>query len=190
MTKTQLKEVFHVDNADLVPNYELIELTHHNANLHHVGKRSYDNNIINKYNSDKNSKISDNLNSINNHHVKKDLSKITYGKSSYGNLKESSSPLDDQSPEQSQHFQQDQIQKENLNKTSSSVNLSEHNDINKEHNVSFKAFGEELKLNLKPTKGLFKDGPQSLRMWNVHSNPNGTQGLVYEEINSVSKIIN
>lgn len=61
---------------------------------------------------------------------------------------------------------------------SDNLNYSENND----HNVSFQAFGQMLNLTLKPTKGLFKDGPQSLRMWSVRSDPNATQGLEYEEI--------
>lgn len=69
---------------------------------------------------------------------------------------------------------------------SDNINYSENID---DHNVSFQAFGEVLNLTLKPTKGLFKDGPQSLRMWSVRSDPNATQGLEYEEIVEVSTLI-
>lgn len=57
-----------------------------------------------------------------------------------------------------------------------------------EHNVSFKAFGQSLRLTLKPTEGLFKNGgPHTLRMWTVKPNPNASQGLDYEEVIEVSR---
>ncbi|KAJ6645511.1 A disintegrin and metalloproteinase with thrombospondin motifs 16 [Pseudolycoriella hygida] len=51
-----------------------------------------------------------------------------------------------------------------------------------EHNVSLSAFGNIYNLTLRPTDGLFKDGPQAMRMWSVDTNPNATQGLQYDEI--------
>lgn len=58
----------------------------------------------------------------------------------------------------------------------------------KEHNVSLNVFGEVYNLTLRPTDGLFKNGPQSLEMWNVNTNPNATQGLQYDQIKEVSSI--
>lgn len=52
-----------------------------------------------------------------------------------------------------------------------------------EHNVSLSAFGTVYNLTLRPTQGLFKNGIEALRMWNVRTNTNATQGLEYDEIN-------
>ncbi|XP_044571747.1 A disintegrin and metalloproteinase with thrombospondin motifs 1 isoform X5 [Drosophila ananassae] len=52
----------------------------------------------------------------------------------------------------------------------------------KSHNVSFSAFGQNLNLSLRATKGLFKGAPHELRMWSVGSEPNATHGLDLQEI--------
>lgn len=52
----------------------------------------------------------------------------------------------------------------------------------KSHNVSFSAFGQNLNLSLRATKGLFKGAPHELRMWSVGSEPNATHGLNLQEI--------
>lgn len=56
----------------------------------------------------------------------------------------------------------------------------------KEHNVSLNVFGQVFNLTLRPTKRLFKDGPQSLQMFTVIATPNATNGLSYEPIEEVS----
>jgi len=161
MTPSQLQEVFHVDHKDLVPNYEIVSLNHHLSHNHHsINRRSINSdNLLHKNNkvssvvseSSGNSKVV----SKNNHHVKKDLSKI---------------PFD-------------------INSISYEEKKSFHNyDLKKinEHNVSFSAFGENLNLTLKPTQGLFRDGPNSLKMWHVRSDANASQGVTYERIEDVS----
>ncbi|XP_055382412.1 A disintegrin and metalloproteinase with thrombospondin motifs like isoform X2 [Condylostylus longicornis] len=162
MTIGQLQSVFHVDNIESVPKYELIQLLHQfddgNQNVspsevvgHSVRKRRSITNHME-------------ISGKNVHHVKKDLSKSPY----YSELK--------------------QLIKEQNNKNSISDNSYSEKLRNldlsdlKEHNVSFSAFGEHLNLTLKKTEGLFKDGPNSLRMWTVRSEPNSTQGVEYEEI--------
>lgn len=62
----------------------------------------------------------------------------------------------------------------------------------KEHKVSLAAFGDVLNLTLTPTQGLFREGPESLKMWNVQSDPQSTEGVDYEEVAEVSfaQIIN
>lgn len=168
MSPSQLREVFHVEHKDLVPNYELVKLKHHLTH-HSINKRSInsDNLLSNKNNI--NNKISKNSDSIssnkskivskNNHHVKKDLSKI---------------PFD-------------------VNSISNAENNKKYNDYDlkkvKAHNVSFSAFGEHLNLTLKPAEGLFRDGPNSLKMWHVRSDANASQGVTYEKIEDVSIII-
>lgn len=56
----------------------------------------------------------------------------------------------------------------------------------KEHNVSLNVFGEVFNLTLRPTANLFKNGPQSLKMFTVVTSPNSTHGLDYEEVEEVS----
>lgn len=139
MSPAQLQQTFHVEDVDLVPNYEVVKLVHSN----HRTKRSFDD--------------LKNNNNLVQHHVKKDLSKTSY-------------------------FSDKKFKKS----FSDNINYSENNN---DHSVSFQAFGEVLNLTLKPTQGLFKDGPQSLRMWSVRSDPNATQGLEYEEIVEVCFIV-
>jgi hypothetical protein len=169
MSPSQLKEIFHVDDINLVPNYEIVKLVHH-TNHHSINKRSIDSN--NLFNSNTKNSFSINSDSVsdkksvskNNHHVKKDLSKIPYFDKSEYNEKSLNS---------------------NRNNENIKYNLKNNNNV-KQHNVSFSAFGDVLNLTLTPTEGLFKNGPNSLKMWNVRSDPNATQGLVYEEVEEVS----
>lgn len=149
MSPSQLREVFHVEHKDLVPNYEVVELTHQLTNHHSINKRSI--NSDNLLSKNKVSSVSDNSSdskskvlSKNNHHVKKDLSKIAKKFNDY--------------------------------------------DLKKvdQHKVSFNAFGENVNLTLKPTQGLFRDGPKLLKMWHVRPDANASQGLFYERVEEVS----
>jgi hypothetical protein len=151
MSPSQLREVFHVEHRSLVPNYELVELTHQLTNHHSINKRSI--NSDNLLSKNKVFSLSDNNNSDsrgkskvmskNNHHVKKDLSKV----------------------------------KKFVDYDLKNV---------QQHNVSFDAFGERLNLALKPTQGLFRDGPNLLKMWHVKADANASQGLFYERVEEVS----
>ena len=163
MTPSQLQEVFHVDHKDLVPNYEIVSLNHHLSHNHHsINRRSINSDNL----LDKNNKVSSVVSessgkskvvSKNNHHVKKDLSKIPFDSNSI-------------SYEEKKSFHNYDLKKIN------------------EHNVSFSAFGENLNLTLKPTEGLFRDGPNSLKMWHVRSDANASQGVTYERIKDVSEV--
>lgn len=172
MSESQLRSIFHVDSQDLVPHYELIKLTHHGTS-HHINKRSI--NTIST--SDKKSSSSPSSSS-GVHHVKKDLSKSAY----FSEFKNS--------------IAQQQIISENISINSNSNKRSNDSDTTvlvglgnvSEHNVSLSAFGNFYNLTLRPTDGLFKDGPQAMRMWSVDTNPNATQGLQYDEIVEVRKI--
>ncbi|XP_055701898.1 A disintegrin and metalloproteinase with thrombospondin motifs like isoform X3 [Phlebotomus papatasi] len=150
MSPEQLHTIFHVDSVEKVPNYEVVELTHHTPSTHHLRKRHIDS-----------GNALDGPNQLP-HHVKKDLSKTPFYSVPKTSLGKNSSDS----------------ARNSVNEIPGVVNLS---DV-KEHKVSFEAFGEKVKLQLKPTEGLFKDGPQNLRMWAVKSDPNATQGLNYEEI--------
>lgn len=94
-------------------------------------------------------------------HKKQDLSKSSY----YSPLKNGRTKQQQQAKQQKQHLD---------------VRLLA------EHNVSLNAFGESYNLTLRPTQGLFKDGPHSLRMWTVTSEPNATHGLEYRPVIEVS----
>lgn len=163
MSPSQLREVFHVEHRDLVPNYEVVELTHHMTNHHSIHKRSINSdNLLNK--SNKVSSVSENSDSKskvlskNNHHVKKDLSKIRFA----------SLTVEEERPGKFGNY--------DLKAT-------------KQHNVSFTAFGEHLNLTLKPTEGLFRDGPNLLKMWHVRPDANASQGLFYERIEEEVSVI-
>ena len=182
MSPSQLQEIFHVDDKELVPNYEVVKLIHQSTN-HHIDKRSINsNNLFNNDNSFSvnSNKFSDSVNNStkiknkNNHHVKKDLSEIPFANKSVnnggGNNDDSVGPPRDIPADVNVNFKDYDLK---------SV---------KQHNVSFSAFGELLNLTLKPTEGLFKYGPNSLKMWHVRPDANASQGLFYEKVEEVSVV--
>lgn len=184
MSSDQLQSIFHVDSQDLVPHYEVIRLTHHGTAHHNIAKRSIDN----QQQSTKLNTFADTIKNSKTHHVKKDLSKTAY----YSELKSHN--------QQQQQPQQINSNKESINFSSSSNKVEEQIDVLeqlplhrtidlnkiKEHNVSLSAFGETYNLTLRPTEGLFKNGPQNVQMWSVKTNANSTQGLEYDQIEAVS----
>ncbi|KAL5287706.1 hypothetical protein ACFFRR_008546 [Megaselia abdita] len=97
------------------------------------------------------------------HHIKKDLSKSPY----YSELKLQSQP-----------------QKGNSISDQSYSDKLKNLDLRhiREHNVTISAFGENLNLTLKAADGLFKNGPNSLKVWTVSNEPNSTHGLEYDEV--------
>lgn len=141
-----------MEHRDLVPNYEVVELTHQLTNHHNIHKRSINSDNLlseNKISSvsaggDSRSKVL----SKNNHHVKKDLSKVDVKKSA-----------------KFRDYDLKSVQ---------------------QHSVMFNAFGESVNLTLKPTQGLFRDGPNMLKMWHVRPDANASQGLFYERVEEVS----
>lgn len=181
MSPSQLQEIFHVDDKELVPNYEVVKLVHQSTN-HHIDKRSINsNNLFNNDNSFSvnSNKFSDSVNNStkiknkNNHHVKKDLSKSPFADKSAnngGNNDAIVGPPRDIPADVNVNFKDYDLK---------SV---------KQHNVSFSAFGELLNLTLKPTEGLFKNGPNSLKMWHVRPDANASQGLFYEKVEEVSVV--
>lgn len=162
MSPDELRSIFHVDSADQVPHYEIVQLNHlsltPNTNDHSVKRRSINTNNVNEI-----------------HHVKKDLSKTEY----YKKLKSENRISN------SENFS---VSDKQLDKNYEN-NLKKLSDI-KEHNVTFSAFGEEYNLTLRRPDGhLIKGGPQSLRMWEVTADPNNKQELKYEEITDQQVII-
>jgi hypothetical protein len=161
MSPSELRDVFHVEHKDLVPNYEVVKLTHYLTEHHSINKRSINSdNLLSKnnhnFNSDSSSNSKSKVLSKNNHHVKKDLSKVPFDGDSMSNAEK-------------KKYQEYDLKQVNA------------------HNVSFSAFGEHLNLTLKPAEpGLFRDGPNSLKMWHVRSDANASQGVTYERIEDVS----
>uniref|UniRef100_A0A336KT72 CSON014730 protein n=1 Tax=Culicoides sonorensis TaxID=179676 RepID=A0A336KT72_CULSO len=210
MSPTQLQHVFHVDDINQVPNYELIKLTHLST-AHHVRKKRSIDSVSSSILSSSGSKFSgsDKNNLVSNHHVKKDLSKVPFdeklnsifgaeikkekninkNKIKYSETSTSSSSSTTTTTEKVitklHEINQNNKNEEELNEKIKISDIVSLRDI-KEHKVSFNAFGEKLNLTLKPTEGLFKDGPQSLKMWHAHPDPNAADGINYEEISQVS----
>lgn len=169
MSAAQLQSVFHIEHPNDVPPYDLVEITHlGSTHSHHMVKRNVAANALPT--SDKSSE----------HHVKKDLSKSAY----YSELKNANHTTNSK----------EATSDESIPSTIAPPPLSDSDQISRsvdlsnlsEHNVSISAFGETYNLTLRPTKGLFKNGPQSLKMWMVHSDANATQGLQYDEVIDVS----
>uniref|UniRef100_A0A9I3GJJ0 Peptidase M12B domain-containing protein n=1 Tax=Anopheles farauti TaxID=69004 RepID=A0A9I3GJJ0_9DIPT len=182
MSAAQLQEVFHVDHADLVPHYELVRLTHHTNRpvlVNSRRKRAVDSGVSSA--SKGNALAGSDAASVS-HHVKKDLSKVRFTEK-VSELpakpqRKVNIPLEAGPVVQQQQQQQRVDDSSTLEPMEGGVSIA---DIN-EHRVSFDAFGENVNLTLKRTEGLLRGGAHSLRMWNVRSDPNSTQGLVYEEI--------
>uniref|UniRef100_A0A182P6X2 Uncharacterized protein n=1 Tax=Anopheles epiroticus TaxID=199890 RepID=A0A182P6X2_9DIPT len=193
MSSEQLQEVFHVDHVDLVPHYELVTLTHHTNRpvlASSRRKRSID--------SSQSVAKSNGLGNGGNHHVKKDLSKVRFTEKvseltvkPAGQQQRKPVPKDVDRPGGQQvpleagplvssepRMQQPVDDSVPLEPMDGGVSIA---DIS-EHRVEFDAFGEKVNLTLHKTEGLLRGGAHSLRMWNVRSDPNSTQGLVYEEI--------
>lgn len=178
-----------MDHPDSVPHYELIQLTHHTnqPSFHYRRKRSIETAQSLKGDGSGNS-LQQQSGSTNNHHVKKDLSKVKLSEK----VSESQVPVKKRTvakqattmaPSSIVASDQEQIlpemqpqQQQQQGPESVDVNESERSvdsngkisdvsirDIN-QHRVSFSAFGENLNLTLEKTEGLFRDGPHSLRM--------------------------
>lgn len=194
MSSTQLQQVFQVDEVNQVPNYELIKLSHLST-AHHFRKKRSIASASSSFSSS-GSKISNSLNNlVSNHHVKKDLSKVPINeklnsifgaeikreKDDYRNKSEFNKVPTTTTTSKSEDIS---VVGEDEEKISDKLRLS---DI-KEHKVSLNVFGETLNLTLRPTEGLFKEGPQSLKMWHAHPDPTATDGINYEEVGQVRKV--
>lgn len=195
MSPAQLQSIFHVDSQDSVPHYEVIKLMHHGTSHHNIKKRQ-----VNTFETtDKTTKSTKPLP----HHVKKDLSKNAY----YSAVKNAlfvqnatttrngvahDATVDDDDDSKNFHNYSSYSGNSSVSDSSNYINTSgirKKVDLSniREHNVSLSAFGDVYNLTLRPTDGLFKDGPQFLKMWSVQTDPNATQGLQYEQILEVSR---
>ncbi|XP_036333481.1 A disintegrin and metalloproteinase with thrombospondin motifs 8 isoform X4 [Rhagoletis pomonella] len=168
MSPTQLQSVFHVESADAVPHYEVVQLLHHSFDdgvaaaaplpEHYRRRRRRS---INSISLDTDARVP--LKEP--HHVKKDLSKNPY----YSELKAAASAPGAGGAN-------------SLEQATRGKFAGDLREL-KEHKVSLNAFGENLNLTLKQTDSLFKGGsPHSLRMWTVREEANATHGLDMEEV--------
>lgn len=215
MSPSQLHEVFHVNELDSVPHYELVKLTH--LTTQHVRKkRSIESALPSSKISSSSSSISNTssynklgysansvsnnlVNSNNNHHVKKDLSKsapypekssVSTSKSIFAKKEVELTPLITTTIVHDKSDKEEVVSnaKSNTKKGDDGEDFSDLSAI-RQHQVTFDAFGEKLNLTLRPTEGLFRNGPQSLKMWHAHPDPNATDGINYEEVKSVSSFL-
>ncbi|XP_054090940.1 uncharacterized protein LOC105218881 isoform X2 [Zeugodacus cucurbitae] len=162
MSPTQLQSVFHVDDVNAVPHYEVVQLLH---NSFDDGLASLPEHYRRRRRRSINSVDGDRPTIKEPHHVKKDLSKNPY----YSELKAAAN-----TPGAG-----------GVNSLQQAANGKYAGDLRdlKEHKVSFNAFGENLNLTLKRTDSLFKGGsPHTLRMWNVRDEANATHGLDLQEV--------
>lgn len=209
MSPDQLRSIFHVEDVDLVPNYELVQLQHHAPESpeqhHHLRKRAIWTNTLSDGGGpqllyDALGKQEPNHEGV--RHRKKDLSKNAYfsaSKSAVNSDKPSANKFNTVADQFSGPQAPPSDDGEVLGASGGSLR-DDVVDVNvdgetgrldaplpRHHNVSLTAFGERLHLKLTPTEGLFKNGgPHTLRMWTVKPNPNASQGLDYEEVIEVS----
>ncbi|XP_050671435.1 A disintegrin and metalloproteinase with thrombospondin motifs 1 isoform X2 [Leptidea sinapis] len=170
MTADELRNVFHVEHHSQVPEYHLVQLTHH------LSRR----NIASHHPS-------------NSHNVNPE--KIPHDKTSKP-LQKEPSLLNDQMFVRAKEFIKDVDIIGDLNNTisvnfgvtnSSETSDSEFGDkeeVDDEnddvHNIELEAFGKQLKLVLKKQQGLVKkDG---LKVWKALKNESQPHGVDYEEI--------
>lgn len=181
MTVDELRNVFHVEQHSLVPEYHLVQLTHHLARRHIPATHA-----------------------INSHTNSKE--KIPHEKTTSKVVKTESSPpslLNDEMFVKAKEYNIKDVDIiGDLNKTvsvhfsvtnSSEVNdnvpdsekLSDHeHSVNEQedgvHKIDLEAFGRQLKLVLKKQEGLLKkDG---LKMWRALKNESQPHGVDYEEM--------
>ncbi|KAL9920559.1 sol narae metalloprotease isoform 2-T4 [Glossina fuscipes fuscipes] len=157
MSPHQLRAIFHVDTYDSIPNYEIVQLLHHNSDAEAF-------NHLPHYRRRRRS-IEDTLPTETEIHqpIKKDLSKSAY----YSKLK-----------------REQYKRNEHVNSVYAGLADDLRKEFKKEHKITFEAFGENINLTLRPTQGLFKDagGAHKLPMWYVHPEANATNGLNIQKI--------
>lgn len=182
MTPEELQRMFHVEHHSLVPEYHLVQLTHHLARRHITGT----------------------------HHntLTQTKTKIPHEKPSKNPWKTETSPpslLNDEMFIKAKENIKDVDIIGDLNntvsvnfdvtKSSESSNSAVLSDLERlvdgqqldVHKIDLEAFGKQLKLVLKKQEGLLKkDG---LRMWKAHQNETQPHGVDYEELISVSDFI-
>ena len=159
MSAQQLQSIFHVDTADAVPHYEVVQLLHHDSQEPATHDQLYNHYRRRRRSVEALAEIKDNMAYEEMNHVKKDLSKSPY----YSELKTKSVKA--------------------LHSNSVYEPVAKDVKDMKEHKVSFKAFGKDLNLTLKQTDSLFKNGHlHRLPMWYVDNEANATHGLNIQKI--------
>lgn len=161
MTTQQLSSIFYEENVNSIPYYELVKLTHHGTIQYGSAVRRRRRNT------------SENRKEVSFKDIESEAgSKKKEIRKSPSSRKIEEQPLADSYKQAQKRF-----------------GLLDLKYI-KEHNVSFSAFGNILNLTLRRTETLFRDGPQSLRMWTVTNDSSLNHNLNINEkmSNEVSQI--
>lgn len=185
MTTDELRNVFHVEHHSLVPDYHLVQLTHHLARRHipATHKTNAHTNIKEKTPHEKTTnkvwKTESSPPSLLNDEMFVTAKKYIKDVDIIGDLNETVSV----------HFSVSNSSGVSDTVADSSEELSdkEHSVDDQEegvHKIDLEAFGRQLKLVLKKQEGLLKkDG---LKMWRALKNESLPHGVHYEEMVTVS----
>lgn len=178
MTPEEIQSVFHVDHHSMVPEYHLLQLTHHLARRHIPG--THQSNTL----SQGKSKIP---HEKTNHWKTETSPPSLLNDEMFVKAKENIKDVDiigDLNNTVSVNFDVTNSSENSDSAVLSDVErLVEGQDLDV-HKIDLEAFGRQLKLVLRKQEGLLKkDG---LRMWKAHQNESQPHGVDYEELISVS----
>lgn len=179
MSADELQMIFHVDSVDLVPNYEVVQLLHHDHQQ---------NDLEPPQNNNRPQESKDRIAEDTNPSRRESTQQYQYRHRRKRNLPPPTSNQQQSKDKDDQRFNIDdrEIYRELARERFDDVNdlqnsVYDVNDI-KEHRVSFHVFGENVNLTLRPTRGLFKSSIHKLPMWFVHAEANATNGLQIQKI--------
>ncbi|XP_038218644.1 A disintegrin and metalloproteinase with thrombospondin motifs 16 isoform X4 [Zerene cesonia] len=167
MTPDELRNVFHVDHHSLVPEYHLVQLTHHMARrnipaTHRSNSHTPNSGKVPHEKSSKPWKTETNLPSLLNDEMFVKAKELIHDVDIIGDLNNTVSV---------------QFGVTNSSEISDSDSETSGDDV---HRIELEAFGKQLKLVLKKQEGLVKkDG---LRMWKALTNESQPHGVDYEEM--------
>lgn len=189
MSPDELQMIFHVDSVDLVPNYEVVQLLHHDNN--HLEPPSNLRKYTELHQSRQHPYSYPNLNPRTHQEYPQPPQRTEASKQyQYHRRRKRSLPPPSSQRDGSQPFDQsvgerdayNELDREPFEEPSDLQNsVYDVSDI-KEHRVSFHVFGHNVNLTLRPTRGLFKSAIHKLPMWFVHAEANATNGLKIQKI--------
>ncbi|XP_035451655.2 A disintegrin and metalloproteinase with thrombospondin motifs 1 isoform X2 [Spodoptera frugiperda] len=176
MTPDELRSVFHVEHHTMVPEYHLVQLTHH-LSRRHVSSGHQANTIA------------------------QGKSKIPHDKTNAWKTETSPPSLlnDEMFVKAKENIKDVDIIGDLNNTVSVDFKVSNSSEMSDSdvlsdlerlvegqevdvHKIDLEAFGRQLKLVLKKQEGLLKK--EGLRMWKAHQNESQPHGVDYEELNS------
>lgn len=184
MTTDELRSVFHVEHHSLVPEYHLVQLTHHltrrhipNAHTTNAHSPNSGKTLHEKTNTEKQWKVDNNPPSLLNDEMFVKAKQYIKDVDIIGELNNTVTV---------------QFGASNSSEIDSASDLSDNEheielDDSDVHKIDLEVFGRQMKLVLKKQEGLLKkDG---LKMWHALRNDSQPHGVDYEEMVSVSEII-